>query len=221
MCSLLVISVCVAMSQSMEIVWDSNIKLTDVMLRFPQIPFCVTCCCCCCYRLVEANVCITPDLLPTTSAAAAAGETMLCSTGLEWLAAAAICCMIGARYASHSKTSSSTLRSLRAAEAAEAAARQQLLRYEPKAVQDAAAAAAAAEASSQEDAMASLNDDTAEIVTQLLHGWLGLRFVMGQGAMFAAFITTGDLMASFAAGLVMQLMSSACCEQYLYSPRHR
>lgn len=135
---------------------------------------------------------------------------------MEWVAAAAFCCLIGTRYVSHSRTKASSLRGRRQAAAVEAAARQQLLRYEPKAIQDAAARAASSQAA------ASVQDaDNAELVAQLMHGWLGARFVVGQGTMFAAFITTGDLLASFAAGLVMQFMSSLCCEQYLYSLQRR
>lgn len=140
---------------------------------------------------------------------------LICSSGVQWLAAAAICCLIGTRYASHWQTRSSILGSRHKAAAAEAAAKQKLLRYEPKAVQDAAAAAAAEAQSSA--VITSQDDDGAELVAQLLHGWLGIRFLVGQGTLLAAFITTGDLMASFAAGMVMQLMSSWCCEQYLYT----
>lgn len=138
----------------------------------------------------------------------------LCASGVEWLAATAICCMIAGRYDFHSKSNTSNLRGRREAAAAEAATQQKLLRYEPKAVQDKAAAAATASGAAC-TSMASCDEENEKLVAKLVHGWLGARFVVGQAGMFAAFISTDDLLASFAAGLAMQMVSNVCCEQYL------
>jgi hypothetical protein len=122
--------------------------------------------------------------------------------------------MIATRYDFHSRSKTSNLQQQRQTAAAEAATKQQLLRYEPKAVQDAAAAAAANDSNTGLN-MASAEEENEELVARLVHGWLGARFVVGQASMFAAFIATDNLLASFAAGLAMTLVANACCERYL------
>jgi hypothetical protein len=164
------------------------------------------------HRFFEAGVCEQP-LLPG-AALPAAGSA--CGLGAEWLAAAAICCMIATRYDFHSRSKTSNLQQQRQTAAAEAATKQQLLRYEPKAVQDAAAAAAAAATDNNLGSnMASAEEENEMLVARLVHAWLGARFVVGQASMFAAFIATDNLLASFAAGLAMTLAANACCERYL------
>jgi hypothetical protein len=165
-------------------------------------------------RFFEAGVCEQP-LLPGATLPAVGSA---CGLGAEWLAAAAICCMIATRYDFHSKNKTSNLQQQRQTAAAEAATKQQLLRYEPKAVQDAAAAAAAAAAATTDNLgpdLSSIEEENEELVAKLVHGWLGARFVVGQASMFAAFIATDNLLASFAAGLAMTLVANACCERYL------
>jgi hypothetical protein len=130
---------------------------------------------------------------------------------MEWLAAAGICVLIASRYSSHSTQQIAATRAQREAAAAEAAARQLLLRYEPLAVQQ-AAAAAIDDAQKQTGAAST----TSEAAAGLVSGWLGLRYVMGQASMFAAYILAGDnLLAPFTTGMAMLLVSNACCLQYM------
>jgi hypothetical protein len=188
-------------------------------------------------RLLEAGVCGTQplaalDALSATNAdAAAAFAGLACSTGPQWLAAAAFCCAMGTRFSAHSRHKAAAAAAAQQAAAKADAARQALLRYEPLAVQQQAAAAAAAAAgaaaasgdAAQAAATASADDTNAlhattvdaELAARLAHAWLGARYVVGQASLFAAFIVTDNLLASAAAGLAMQLASDACCQAYL------
>lgn len=176
-------------------------------------------------RFLEASVCGDSPLLPgsplssltTSTAAATSAQLLPCGTGPAWLAAAGLCGIMASRFVVHSRGKAAATRSAREADAAEAAARRAVLRYEPLAVQKAAAEAAGGEVLSEIDAEAAvlLAAAEAEAVERLAQGWLGARFVLGQACLFGAFIATDNLLASFAAGLAMQAVSSACCERYL------
>lgn len=154
----------------------------------------------------------------STPAATVAAELLPCGTGPAWLAAAGLCAVMASRFVVHSRGRAASARAQRNTAAAEAAARRAVLRYEPLAVQQAAAAASGGSFSGSEidaEAAALLAAAEAEAVERLAQGWLGARFVLGQACMFGAYIATDNLLASFAAGLAMQLVSTVCSERYL------
>lgn len=165
----------------------------------------------------------TPLLAPlstldsSSASAATAAALMPCGTGPQWLAAAGLCAIMASRFVVHSKGKAATTRSEREAAVAETAARRAVLRYEPLAVQQAAAASAGGELQGEREAelAASLAAAEAEAMERLAHGYLGARFVIGQASMFGAYIATDNLLASFTAGLVMQVVAGWCCEKYL------
>jgi hypothetical protein len=175
-------------------------------------------------RFVEASVCgDTPLLAPlstlgSSSATAATAAVLLpCGTSPQWIAAAGLCAIMASRFVVHSRGKAAATRSEREAAAAEAAARRAVLRYEPLAVQQAAAAAAGGEVQGDTEAeiAASMAAAEAEGMERWAHGFLGARFVIGQASMFGAYIATDNLLASFTAGLVMQVVAGWCSEKYL------
>jgi hypothetical protein len=117
---------------------------------------------------------------------------------------------MASRFAAHSRDKAAVAVAAQEAAAAEAAARRAARRYEPLAVQEAAAAAEVAE---RQALPAGAVD--ADVATRLATGWLGARFLTAQASLFAAFIVTDNLLASLAAGLAMQLVSTAGAERYL------
>lgn len=157
--------------------------------------------------------------LSTSAAAATTAQLLPCGTTPSYLAAAGLCAIMASRFVVHSRGKAAATRSAREADAADAAARRAVLRYEPLAVQQAAAEASGGVGSFQSEidaeAAALLAAAEAETVERLAQGWLGARFVLGQACLFGAFIATDNLLASFAAGLAMQLVSGLCCEKYL------
>jgi hypothetical protein len=178
-------------------------------------------------RFLEASLCgDVPLLLPleplstlssSSSTAVMSAQLLPCGTGPAWLAAAGLCIIMASRFVVHSRGKAAATRSERETAAAEAAARRAVLRYEPLAVQQAAVAAAGGELRSEIDAEAAamLAAAEAEAIERLAQGWLGARFVLGQACMFGAYIVTDNLLASFTAGLAMQLVASLCCDRYL------
>jgi len=150
----------------------------------------------------------------SSSTAATTAELLPCGTSPEWLAAAALCCIMASRFVVHSTGKAASARHERDTAAAAAAARRAVLRYEPLAVQQ---AAAGSDFGSEIDAQAAdlLAAAEAEAIERLAQGWMGARFVLGQACMCGAFIATDNLVASFAAGLAVQVVSSLCSERYL------
>ncbi|KAF8059427.1 hypothetical protein HT031_005232 [Scenedesmus sp. PABB004] len=158
-------------------------------------------------RLMEAGLCGEPG--PGAALLSSSAPAALCGSGGSVAAAVGLCAMMAARYSAHAARSAASLSGAAEAAAADAAARAALLRYEPRAVQDAAAAAAPAAPAPGGGAARE------QLVSRLLHGWLGARFIVGQAGMFGAYIATDNLLASFVAGLTMQAAANAACEAHL------
>lgn len=94
----------------------------------------------------------------------------------------------------------------------EHAHRLKLLKYEPLKVQQQQAALEGTAAAADEASLAE-QQGLNEAVTALLHVLLGARFVSGQAAMYAAYIATDNLLASFMTGMLAQMYHTACCRR--------
>ncbi|KAI8465483.1 MAG: hypothetical protein J3K34DRAFT_86206 [Monoraphidium minutum] len=139
-------------------------------------------------RLAEAGL---------ADATLGAGGPLL-SDAAGWAIAAAVIAVTGARYSHHAADKISALQSQRRAAEAGAAAAASLLRYEPADTQAARLPALAALAGGG----GGREREALERGAALL---LGGRFMLGSSAAFASYLATGNLLASFTAGLALQL----------------
>eukprot|EP00877_Chromochloris_zofingiensis_P003554 jgi/Chrzof1/1319/Cz10g02260.t1 len=121
----------------------------------------------------------------------------------KYIAATAICCIMSTRYLGQGR---------KAAAVQEHAHRLKLLKYEPLKVQQQQAALEGTAAAADEASLAE-QQGLNEAVTALLHVLLGARFVSGQAAMYAAYIATDNLLASFMTGMLAQMYHTACCRR--------
>lgn len=141
-----------------------------------------------------------------------AEEGLLLSQALKWVAAAAIVAASAVRYNHHATKEVAALQEQRRlAEEPPAPRADALLRYQP--LEDQLRAAQQHQERAAARRLASASTRSEERLALAVHMLLGGRFVMGAAAGYAAFLTTGNLMASFTTGLALQLASGAMCSR--------
>ena len=146
-----------------------------------------------------------------------------------------ICSLISLRYASHAQRRLTVQRTQRTAAVQAATQQAKLLRYLPQAVQQqqqqgaeegvvSASSLSASPAASAGSVTGTLGGTTVtagvdgkaggskeDEVAVLVHALLAARFVAWQAAAYVGYISTGNLLTSFSAGLLLQLFNTWAC----------